>query len=91
MPWHVYLLECRNGSVYTGATNDVPKRMKMHKEGRGSRYVARKGFSRLLHTIRAVDKIDAMKIEYRVKQLSRNDKITFFVNHPDRDYSVLDS
>lgn len=90
MAWHVYLLECRDGSIYTGVTNDVPRRMEMHKKGEGSKYVARRGFSRLLHTIRAVDKIDAMRIEYKVKQLPRNDKITFFVKHPDRDYSVLD-
>ena len=88
--WSVYLLECRDGSVYTGVTNDIDKRMAAHRSGKGSKYVKQKGFSRLLHTIRATDKIDAMKMEYHIKQLSRNDKITFFVNHPDREYSVLD-
>ncbi|MFP4119366.1 MAG: GIY-YIG nuclease family protein [Candidatus Woesearchaeota archaeon] len=88
--WYVYLLECRDGSVYTGVTNDVTTRMEAHKCGKGSKYVARKGFKRLLHVVSAVDKVDAMKMEYRVKQMARNEKVTFFVKHPDRSYSVLD-
>ena len=88
--WYVYLLECRDRSLYTGVTNDVDKRMDVHRSGKGSKYVARKGFKRLLHVISAVDKVDAMKMEYRVKQMARNEKVTFFVKHPERSYSVLD-
>ncbi|MGM5480363.1 MAG: GIY-YIG nuclease family protein [Nanobdellota archaeon] len=85
--WCVYLLECRDGSVYTGVTNDVEKRMSAHRSGRGSKYVARKGFSRLLYAISAVDKVDAMKMEYRVKQMSRNEKMMFFVQYGQRHVS----
>lgn len=87
--WFVYILECQDNSVYIGVTNDVDHRMKVHRSGKGSKYVARKRFKRLLHTIKAVDKVDACKLEYRIKQFSRNEKITFFINHPDRDFSVL--
>ncbi len=86
--WYVYLLECQDDSVYTGITNDVEKRMAAHRSGRGSKYVAKKRFRRLLYTIRAVDKIDAARMEYRIKQLDRNAKIDFFRKHPMRDYSV---
>jgi len=86
--WYVYILECQDESLYTGITNNIDKRMSAHKSGQGSKYVKRKGFGRLLHTIQAVDRIDAAKMEYRIKQLSRNDKISFFVRHPMRDYSV---
>lgn len=87
--WFVYILECQDSSLYIGITNDVVNRMKVHAAKKGSKYVAKKGFKRLLHTIKAVDKVDATKLEYRIKQLPRNEKITFFVNHPDRDFSVL--
>jgi len=86
--WLVYILECRDESLYTGITNDLDKRMAAHKAGTGSKYVKRKGFGRLLYTIQAVDKIDAAKMEYRIKQLSRNEKLTFFIRHPMKDYSV---
>ena len=42
--WYVYILECQDGSFYTGVTNDVDARMKAHAEGKGSKYVYRKGF-----------------------------------------------
>lgn len=88
--WFVYILECWDDSLYTGITNNVKKRMKVHATGKGSKYVASKKFKRLLHTIKAVDKIDAAKMEYKIKQMERNDKISFFVKHPDREFSVLD-
>ena len=86
--WYVYILQCRDDSLYTGITNDLDKRMAIHKSGKGSKYVKVKGFSRLLHVIRAVDKIDAAKMEYRIKQMRRNDKISFFLKHPMLEYSV---
>lgn len=90
-PWFVYILECWDESLYTGITNDIEKRMTAHRSGNGSRYVKRKRFKRLLHTIRAIDKIDAAKMEYRIKQLERNDKIIFFLRHPDLDFSVTNN
>lgn len=86
--WFVYLLQCQDDSLYTGITNDVEKRMSVHAAGKGSKYVARKRFRRLLYTIKAIDKIDAAKMEYRIKQLVRNDKIDFFRNHPMLSYSI---
>ncbi len=86
--WCVYILECEDNSLYTGITNDLDKRMETHKKGKGSKYVARKKFRRVLHTIKAVDKVDAAKIEYKIKQLERNEKISFFMKHPRLDFSV---
>lgn len=82
--WFVYILECRDDSLYTGITTDVERRMKQHKSGKGSKYVRRKGFSRVLHSIIADSKSEALKIEYKIKQLERNDKITFFMQHENR-------
>lgn len=80
--WFVYILECMDESLYTGITNDLEKRMEAHASGSGSKYVKRKGFLQLLHAIRVEDKSEAAKLEYKIKQFSRNEKITFFMQHP---------
>lgn len=81
--WFVYILECDDDSLYTGITNDLNKRMTAHKNGTGSKYVRWKGFKNILHAISVADKREAAKIEYSIKQLERNDKITFFMKHQD--------
>ena len=81
--WYVYILECYDESLYTGITNDLEKRMVAHKTGKGSKYVRSKRFKKVLHAISMKDKSESAKIEYKIKQLERNDKITFFMKHPD--------
>ena len=76
--WHVYLLECMDGSYYTGITNDINKRMAAHEKGTGSKYVRRKGFKCLLRTRACKDKSDAAKEEYQIKQLPKYDKLDYF-------------
>jgi putative endonuclease len=76
--WYVYLLECQDGSYYCGVTNDVDARMKAHAEGRGSKYVYRKGFQELLRVKECKDKSDACKCEYQIKQLQRSEKLEWF-------------
>ena len=77
-PWYVYILECCDGSFYTGVTNDLDKRMKAHSEGKGSKYVYKKGFKKLLLAKPCKDKSDACKAEYQIKQLPRNEKLSWF-------------
>lgn len=76
--WHVYILECSDGSFYTGVTNDIDIRMKAHAEGKGSKYVCKKGFRRLLRVKLCEDKSDACKCEYEIKKLPRNEKLDWF-------------
>jgi len=78
--WVVYILECRDGSYYTGITNDIEKRMKAHMLGTGSKYVRRKGFSHLIATKGCKGRSDASKAEYEVKQRPRKEKINWFKN-----------
>lgn len=87
MTWFVYLLKCQDGSVYTGITTDVQNRMDTHKSGKGSKYVASKGFDKVLFVIEADDRSSASKIEYAVKQRNKFDKMQFFREHKRR---VLD-
>ena len=76
--WFVYLLECQDGSFYTGVTNNLDKRMKAHAEGRGSKYVYNKKFKRLLKTKECVSRSDAQKNEYQIKNLSKWNKLKWF-------------
>ena len=76
--WCVYLLECQDGSFYTGVTNDVEKRMELHAMGKGSKYVYRKGFGKLLRVKLCDDKSDACKCEYVIKQLPKWEKLGWF-------------
>jgi len=77
-PWFVYILECKDGSFYTGVTNDLDKRMKTHAENKGSKYVMKKGFKCLLRSKECKNRSDAQKAEYQIKQLHRSDKLDWF-------------
>ena len=76
--WFVYILECMDGSFYTGVTNDVDARMDAHAIGKGSKYVYRRGFKKLLRAKPCLDKSDACKCEYAIKKLQRKDKLGWF-------------
>lgn len=76
--WYVYILECSDGSFYTGVTNNIDKRMLAHSNGVGSKYVRRKGFRKLLRFKGCKDKSNACKCEYQIKQLSREEKLGWF-------------
>ena len=76
--WFVYILECGDGSFYTGVTNDVYARMKAHAKGKGSKYVYKKGFKKLLCVKECKNKSDACKYEYAIKKLARAEKLEWF-------------
>lgn len=76
--WCVYILECLDGSYYTGITNDLQKRVEAHKSGKGSKYVASRGFCRVIASKEYMGKSDALKAEYKIKQLPKEEKIRFF-------------
>jgi len=76
--WHVYILQCKDGSYYTGTTNDVDARMKAHAEGRGSKYVSKKGFRKLLKVKECQNQSDACKCECVIKKLPRREKLGWF-------------
>lgn len=79
--WYVYILQCKNNSLYTGVTNNLTKRMKTHESGKGSKYVKAKGFKQLLNFKKCIDKSDAHKTEYQIKQLPKSEKLSWFVQN----------
>ena len=74
MAWFVYLIECTDGSIYTGITVDVAARYAAHLAGKGARYTRSHPPQRLLAAIEYADRADASRAEYRVKRLSPGEK-----------------
>ncbi len=72
--WHVYLLRCRDGSLYTGITNDLPKRLKAHAAGKASRYTRSRLPIQLAYTEPQRSHSWALKREAAIKKLSRRQK-----------------
>ncbi len=76
--WFVYILECQDGSFYTGVTIDLNKRMKAHAGGKGSKYVRQKKFKCLLRSKECKNKSEAHKSECYIKTLYKYDKLDWF-------------
>lgn len=73
--WWVYLLACRDGSLYAGATNDLERRVAAHAKGRGSRYTRSRLPVELVHSERAADHGAALRREASIKRLTRPEKL----------------
>ncbi len=71
----VYLLRCADGSLYTGWTNDLPKRLAAHAAGTASRYTRSRLPVALALALPQADRSSAMKEELRIKRLPRADKL----------------
>ena len=68
--WYVYLIECRDGSLYTGIAVDVALRYATHAAGTGARYTRAHPPLRLLGQCAYADRSEASRAEYRIKQLT---------------------
>ena len=68
--WYVYLIECRDGSLYTGIATDVARRFAMHAAGTGARYTRSHPPLRLLGQLACCGRSEASSAEYRIKQLT---------------------
>ena len=74
--YYVYILECADGTLYTGYTTDVQRRLKEHNESDlGAKYTKARRPCRLFWSKELPSKSEAMKEEYRIKHLSRDEKL----------------
>jgi putative endonuclease len=73
--WCVYLLRCADGTLYTGITNDLRKRLAAHARGRGARYTRGRGPLTLLHAEPARTRSAALRREHELKRLRRGAKL----------------
>jgi len=78
--WVIYLLECKDGTLYTGITNDLEKRLASHNAGTGAKYTRGRRPVTLLEFKTVESQSEALKLEYKIKQLPRFKKRAFFKN-----------
>ena len=74
MNHYVYILECSDTSLYTGYTNHLEKRINVHNSGKGAKYTRGRLPVKLVYSEIYSTKSQALKREYEIKQLSRNEK-----------------
>ncbi|AOX99430.1 GIY-YIG nuclease family protein [Jeongeupia sp. USM3] len=82
MSWYVYLIECANGHLYTGISNDVVARFCTHLAGKGARYTRANPPRRLAAVIPHADRASASREEHAVKQLSAVQKRALCAQYP---------
>lgn len=73
--WYIYILECVDGTLYTGITTDVNRRLLQHNSGKAARYTRSRKPVVLRALFEAENRSEASKEEYRIKQLSRIEKL----------------
>lgn len=75
MPYYLYILRCGDGTLYTGTTNDVEKRLAAHQSGKGAKYTKGRGPLTLVYREELADKSAALRREWEVKSLTRSEKL----------------
>ncbi len=81
MSYWVYILQCGDGTLYTGTAADVDKRLKVHQSGRGAKYTRGRGPLTVVYRENCGDKSAALRREYAVKQLTRAEKLSLIAGH----------
>lgn len=70
----VYMLKCKDNTLYTGYTNNLSHRVMMHESGKGAKYTRGRGPFEVVHIEDFPTKEEALRREYEIKQLSRAEK-----------------
>jgi putative endonuclease len=79
MYW-VYIIECRDGSLYTGITNDLKRRFKQHQDGKGGHYTRAREVVRFVYTQKRFSRSAALKREAEIKSWKREKKLDLIKN-----------
>ena len=73
---YTYIVQCSDGTFYTGWTNDLSQRLNAHNSGKGAKYTRIRSPVVLVYYEAFLTRQEAMKREYSIKQLSRKEKLT---------------
>ena len=73
--WRVYILKCSDGSLYTGITTDLARRVREHNSGKGAKYTRSRRPVAPVYSEDYPDRSSASREEARIKKLSRDDKL----------------
>lgn len=74
------MVECSDSTIYTGITNNLESRIKVHNSGKGSKYVKTRLPVRLLWNIESENRSEASKLEIKIKKLTRTQKLNIIEN-----------
>ena len=74
MKWGVYILRCGDGTLYTGITDNLRRRLEAHRAGRGAKYTRGRGPLTLVYWEEQTDRAAASRREWAIKQLTRAEK-----------------
>lgn len=75
MPWHIYIIKCKDGKLYTGITNNLERRIKNHNCGNGGRFTKYRAPVKLLYTEDCLNRPAALIREAQIKRLERPQKL----------------
>ena len=78
--WYVYILQCADGTLYTGITNDLDRRLKAHNAGTASKYTRVRRPVAMVYQEEADAKGNALRRELQIKSMSRQQKMDMFIN-----------
>ncbi len=78
--WYVYILRCADGTLYTGSTDDICRRLAAHNSGKGAKYTRGRGPLELVYTEELPSHSDALKRECAIKRLTRKEKLLLIEN-----------
>ena len=73
--WYLYILRCGDGTLYTGITTDVEKRLEQHRTGKGAKYTRGRQPLELVYREKCGDHSTALKREYEIKKMPRDAKM----------------
>lgn len=80
MAYWLYILRCGDDTLYTGTTDDVERRLAAHRNGKGAKYTRGRGPLEVVYREALPDKSAALKREWAVKRLSREEKLKLIEN-----------
>lgn len=78
--YYIYILRCKDDSLYTGITTDIERRYEEHLEGKGAKYTRNKGIKKLEICFSCNGRSEASKIEYLLKKITRDQKERFILD-----------
>lgn len=82
MSYFVYILRCGDGTLYTGSTDNIERRLAVHQSGKGAKYTRSRGPLTLVYQEELPDKSAALKREAAIKKLTRPQKLQLLKENP---------
>ena len=85
MAWFVYMLRCCDGSIYTGCTDHVERRLSVHQSGKGAKYTRSRLPVELVYQEMVAERSAALRREAAIKKLSRKEKLNLLRGEREKD------